>query len=77
MLVNKIGDCALLMAIILIQLNYSTLNITEFLDTFLLINYIDAKTIHLFGFNFSAVNTITALLFIGVSAKSAQLGLHT
>ncbi len=77
MLVNKIGDCALLMAIILIQLNYSTLNITEFLDTFLLTHYIDVKTVQLFGFNFSAINTITALLFVGVSAKSAQLGLHT
>jgi len=74
MLINRIGDFALLLAIFAIFFIYNTLNYDIiFTVTPLFENF------HLFVGNLEipAIDFICLLLFVGAMGKSAQLGLHT
>jgi len=74
MLVNRIGDFALLLAI------FSIYFIFESLDYDVVFNlvpiFIDSKII-IKNFEVSAIDLICILLFIGAMGKSAQIGLHS
>jgi proton-translocating NADH-quinone oxidoreductase chain L len=74
MLMNRVGDFALLLAIFAIYFVFNTLNYDVvfnlsplFLDFRLLIG----------SFQISVIDFICILLFVGAMGKSAQLGLHT
>ena len=74
MLINKIGDLSLLVSIALTQYYFGTTQISVLERNFLSLS--SAPTYSLFGFGFSVIDLIVCFLFIGVIAKSAQLGLH-
>lgn len=74
MLVNKVGDIALILAIIYVYFLGHSLNfdsafiiVTEYRDVFLNCAFLKVK----------ALDILCFLLFIGAMGKSAQLGLHT
>lgn len=66
MLVNRVGDCGLFFAIVLLINQYGCVNYDE-LYSALVFEQVSAEWLLL----------VCALLFIGVMAKSAQMGLHT
>jgi len=74
MLVNRIGDFALLLAIFTIYFIFNTL---DYDIIFCLVPLAIKYQIWVGGFTFSIIDTICILLFIGCMGKSAQLGLHT
>jgi proton-translocating NADH-quinone oxidoreductase chain L len=73
-IVNRVGDAAILIAIALIFQNFRTLN---FYTVFNLVPYFIYKKISILGVEFSLIYTICLFLFFGSMAKSAQLFLHT
>ncbi len=73
MVVNRIGDFALLFAIALIFYLYRTIN---YLPLFILLSYTSFLDEN-FIFNLSYIDLICIFLFIGAVGKSAQIGLHT
>ncbi len=73
MVVNRVGDFALLFAIALIFYLYRTIN---YLPLFILIPYTLELYQNFFGF-VSYLDLICIFLFIGAVGKSAQIGLHT
>lgn len=77
-IVNKVGDCAFLIASGLVYFNFKTLNIVTFLS--FLSNYSDLNFLVLELPFQTLLNswTFVALFFlIAVMGKSAQIGLHT
>jgi NADH-ubiquinone oxidoreductase chain 5 len=73
-LVNRIGDVALVLAILTIYLNFETI---QYSAVFSLSPALVKQKIH-FGFKYvNIVNLIGFLLLIGACGKSAQFGLHT
>jgi proton-translocating NADH-quinone oxidoreductase chain L len=74
MLINRIGDFALLLAIFAIYFVFNSLDYdTVFSLTPLMLEY----KILIGGTQFPALDMICMLLFFGAMGKSAQLGLHT
>ncbi len=73
MLVNRIGDLALLLALSIIFFFFGTL---KYSVVFGLVSYFLSVKIFFFGFYFDVINLICFFLFIGAMGKSAQLGLH-
>jgi len=74
MLINRIGDFALLLAIFAIYFVFNSLDYdTVFSLTPLMLNY----KILIGGVKIPALDMICLLLFFGAMGKSAQLGLHT
>ncbi len=73
MLVNRVGDFFLLIAIFCIYITFNTLNYDI---TFSMAPFFTNFYFNFGGFNFSILNTICLLLFIGAMGKSAQIGLH-
>jgi NADH-ubiquinone oxidoreductase chain 5 len=74
MLVNRVGDFAILFALFLI---YFVFNSLDYDIVFSLSSHLGLERVILFGFSFSYLDIITLLLFIGAMGKSAQFGLHT
>jgi NADH:ubiquinone oxidoreductase subunit 5 (subunit L)/multisubunit Na+/H+ antiporter MnhA subunit len=74
MIVNRIADVFFIIAILLIFLNFKTL---DYIIVFNLIPFILNKTVIFFNTSFLLVNLISFFLFIGAIGKSAQIGLHT
>jgi NADH-ubiquinone oxidoreductase chain 5 len=74
MVVNRIGDFGLALAIFLIYVSFRTL---DYSVIFCLIPYYTTKTVTFLNFELDLLTTICLLLFIGSMGKSAQLGLHT
>jgi proton-translocating NADH-quinone oxidoreductase chain L len=74
MLVNRVGDFALLLAIFTIYFIFNTL---DFDTIFALVPLSQNYTILIGSFKICIVDLICFLLFIGAMGKSAQLGLHT
>ena len=72
-IVNRIGDIGLLLGVIMIFVFSNTLNYNEFFLTLPNLSNID---ISIFGFSLDLLPLIALLLFIGASAKSAQIPLH-
>jgi proton-translocating NADH-quinone oxidoreductase chain L len=74
MLVNRIGDFSLLLALFTIYFVYNSL---DYDIVFSLVPLSIMYNISIGGFQFPAIDLICILLFIGAMGKSAQLGLHT
>jgi proton-translocating NADH-quinone oxidoreductase chain L len=74
MLINRVGDFALLLAIFLI---YSTVNSLDYDVVFTLMPLFQGYTFSIGTAQFFVIDSICILLFIGAMGKSAQLGLHT
>jgi NADH-quinone oxidoreductase subunit L len=74
MLLNRVGDFALLIAIFLVCFVFSSLN---YAAIFSLVPLITEKVFFAFGLNLSVIDVVCILLFLGAMGKSAQLGLHT
>lgn len=70
---NRVGDFGLILAIALIYLTFGSV---EFASVFAAAPSHLADKIEFFGMEFSTLNTICILLFIGAMGKSAQIGLH-
>ena len=69
MMVNRVGDCAFILALPLIFLNFGSFNFHTISSVL--------GSLEWFNFFYSDLDTICLLLFIAAMAKSAQLGLHT
>eukprot|EP01041_Mallomonas_annulata_P014290 gene14290-30405_t len=74
MLVNRIGDFALLLAIFAIYMTYNSL---DYEIIFTLIPISLGLSLNVGSLLVSNVDLICILLFVGAMGKSAQLGLHT
>tara|TARA_B100000029_G_scaffold238068_1_gene235112 strand:+ start:1159 stop:3072 length:1914 start_codon:yes stop_codon:yes gene_type:complete len=72
--VNRVGDFGFALGIFLIFYLFGTVNYNE---VFNLIPSIINKEINFLGIDFSAINLICILLFVGAMGKSAQILLHT
>jgi NADH-quinone oxidoreductase subunit L len=73
-LVNRVGDIGLALSIILIAITFKTI---EYQQIFTNLDKVYDSYFSLFGIEFSTIDTICVLMFIGCMGKSAQLGLHT
>jgi proton-translocating NADH-quinone oxidoreductase chain L len=73
-ILNRVGDCALLLAITLILFLFKTV---DFLSVFALVNYFSNENFLFFSFSINYITLICIFLFIGAIGKSAQIGLHT
>jgi len=73
-IVNRIGDGALALAMFLL---YYTFNSLDFSIIFALTPYLLNDTISVLSFEINTINFIAILLLIGCMGKSAQIGLHT
>jgi NADH-quinone oxidoreductase subunit L len=71
MIVNRIGDVGLLLAMFTMAYSYGSL---DFTTIFALTDYFESNYIYN---NVHTVTLIGILLFVGAVGKSAQLGLHT
>ncbi len=74
MLVNRVGDFALLLALFSLIFIFNTL---DYEIIFSIAPYILNYKISIGNFNFFLIDIICIFLFIGAMGKSAQLGLHT
>jgi NADH:ubiquinone oxidoreductase subunit 5 (subunit L)/multisubunit Na+/H+ antiporter MnhA subunit len=74
MILNRIGDFSLLLAILAI---FTTYKAVDYSTVALLTPFFKLATIKFLYFEFNLLNTISLLIFIGAVGKSAQLGLHT
>jgi len=73
MLINRVGDFALLIAIFIIFHTFKSLNYDTVFGSVFEVTYYVVK---FKNFSFSNLDFICLLLFIGAMGKSAQLGLH-
>jgi NADH:ubiquinone oxidoreductase subunit 5 (subunit L)/multisubunit Na+/H+ antiporter MnhA subunit len=73
MLVNKIGDCALLAALVFSHLQFSTTSFSILFDSI----FLSPRGSELIIGDLTSVSVLVLLLFIAVMAKSAQFGLHS
>jgi NADH-quinone oxidoreductase subunit L len=74
MLMNRIADVFFIFGIILILINFKTLN---YIVIFSLIEYIKDLSIFIFFLDIKVIDLILFFLFLGAIGKSAQIGLHT
>lgn len=74
MIVNRIGDFGLILAILLIFINFKAV---DYSTIFSLIPFYINEKFTLLYFEFNLLSAISFFLFIGAIGKSAQLGLHT
>lgn len=74
MLMNRIGDLSLLIAISIIFMIFGTLKYNVIFNICYYFLNID---IFIMGLNFKLFFILCLFLFIGAVGKSAQLGLHT
>jgi len=73
MLLNRIGDLALIVGISILVFNFNTLKYAVIFN--IIIYYLDMDFIF-FNYSIKLINIICLMLFIGAMGKSAQLGLH-
>jgi NADH-quinone oxidoreductase subunit L len=74
MIVNRVGDVGLALAMFTLFASISTL---DFATVFSLIPYIREESTELLGLEINTVSLIGALILVGAVGKSAQMGLHT
>jgi NADH:ubiquinone oxidoreductase subunit 5 (subunit L)/multisubunit Na+/H+ antiporter MnhA subunit len=73
MIVNRVGDVGLALAISAIFLSFKTV---DYVTVFALIPCVIDTTFSIFFFDFDRLTIISFLLFFGALGKSAQIGLH-
>jgi len=71
---NRIADVFFIFGILLILLEFKSLN---YLIIFSLIDFINDLNKVIFSLNINIINLILFLFFLGAIGKSAQIGLHT
>jgi NADH-quinone oxidoreductase subunit L len=71
-IVNRIGDCGLVLAIMLIFYVFDTFNFNEIFKQLLNLEEFEIN----YTGNYQLLNVIGLLLFFGAMGKSAQLGMH-
>jgi len=74
MLVNRVGDFFILLALFLI---YSSCYSLDYDVVFTLAPYLSQYSFNFFGMYINSLDLICLFLFLGAMGKSAQLGLHT
>ena len=74
MIVNRVGDFGLVLAILLIFTNFKAI---DYATIFSLTPFFSFDTFNLFFFKFNLLSLISFFLLIGAIGKSAQIGLHT
>lgn len=74
MVVNRVGDAALVLGMCLIYYTYNSL---DYNVIFALVPYLLNDTINILNFEFFTINVIGLLLLAAAAGKSAQLFLHT
>jgi NADH-ubiquinone oxidoreductase chain 5 len=74
MLVNRIGDFFLLLAIFTLFVTFNTLNYDVI---FSVVPFFISYTINIFGNNIGIIDIICIFIFLLAMGKSAQIGLHT
>jgi NADH-ubiquinone oxidoreductase chain 5 len=74
MILNRIGDFCLIMGILVIFINYKSVDYSTVAALTPLFKY---KTINFLNFDLNIISVICIFLFLGAVGKSAQLGLHT
>lgn len=74
MLVNRIGDIGLAIAMFAIYNVFGTL---DFTTIFPMVELVSSNELVFFNFKFNALSIIGIFLLIGAMGKSAQIGLHT
>ncbi len=73
-IMNRIGDFGFLLGIVGIFFVFKSIH---FDDIFYQVQFLKDHNINFLSMNFSTLNVLCILLFIGAMGKSAQLGLHT
>lgn len=73
-LVNRVGDIGLALSIFLIAITFQSV---EYQQIFANLGRFNETYVIIFGINFSIMDAICILMFVGCMGKSAQLGLHT
>ena len=71
--INKIGDLALILAILIVFYTFNTL---DFLILSSLVPFFSNKSFFFLGLKFKLLNIICGFFLIGSVSKSAQLILH-
>lgn len=74
MIVNRIGDFGLSLAMFAIYYTYKSLN---FSTIFAMTPYLNNEKFMIYNIEIHSISLICFLLFVGAVGKSAQLGLHT
>ena len=74
-IMNRIGDCALLIAIFIAYYYFGTFDFVTIFQ--ILPEFLALSKIQFFGFEFSIIGMFGFFILVGAFAKSAQLGLHT
>ena len=74
MILNRIGDFCLIMAILLI---FTHIKAVDYATIAVLVPFFKDSTINFLNLNLNLLNTVGLFLFLGAVGKSAQLGLHT
>ena len=73
-IVNRVGDFAFIIGIVGLFFLFKSLNLD---DIFLQVESFKNHQIRILNYDFSTIDTLCILLFIGAMGKSAQLGFHT
>ena len=73
MVVNRVGDIGVVIAILVIFDLFNTLN---YGSVFALVPYLHNMDYSFLNFSINSLDLISLLLFVGVAGKSAQIGLH-
>ena len=74
MILNRIGDFSLVMGILIIFINYKSV---DYATVAALTPLFKTKSVNFLNMDLNILNTVAILLLIGCAGKSAQLGLHT
>jgi NADH-quinone oxidoreductase subunit L len=72
-IVNRVGDFAFIIGIIIMLIYASTI---EFTAIFAQNQDLAKMTMHILGYEFTVLDVICLMLFIGCMGKSAQIGMH-
>lgn len=73
MIVNRISDLILILGILIL---YTNLKTVEYFSTFAIISILQKYTFLFLNYNWSIIDIICILIFIGAMGKSAQIFLH-
>ena len=74
MIVNRIGDFCLIMAILTLYVNFKSV---DYATVAALAPFFKTQTVNFLNMDFNIISLICVFLFLGAVGKSAQLGLHT
>ena len=74
MILNRIGDFSLVMGILIIFINYKSV---DYATVAALTPFVKTQSVNFLNMDLNILNAVAVLLLIGCAGKSAQLGLHT